>query len=131
MSTKIIMNSKLGLFLIYFSLVMLCLEKVNAASDIVDDFLDENEDLNSHTAISRGPAATDQKTTNANKMQKKIVYTYKQYEKFDFDDLNIEGAGDIQNDLSIPPIHEKQFVNRLPYRQTFNPEIRKGIERVR
>jgi len=62
---------------------------------------------------------------------KKIIYTYKQYEKFDFDDLNIEGDTGAPSDLSIPSIHEKSFTNRLPYRKSFTVEIKKGIERVR
>jgi hypothetical protein len=62
---------------------------------------------------------------------KKVIYTYKQYEKFDFDDLNIEGDTGSPSDITISPIHEKRFTNRLPYRKTFNVEIRKGIERVR
>lgn len=62
---------------------------------------------------------------------KKIVYTYKQYEKFDFDDLNIEGDTGAPNDLSISPGLEKRFTNRLPYRKSFTVEIKKGIERVR
>ena len=62
---------------------------------------------------------------------KKVIYTYKQYEKFDFDDLNIEGDTGSPSDLSISPIHEKRFTNRLPYRKSFNTEIKKGIERVR
>ena len=62
---------------------------------------------------------------------KKVIYTYKQYEKFDFDDLNIEGDTGTPNDLSISPIHEKRFTNRLPYRRSFTLEIKKGIERVR
>lgn len=62
---------------------------------------------------------------------KKIIYTYKQYEKFDFDDLNIEGDTGAPSDISISPIHEKRFTNRLPYRKSFTVEIKKGIERVR
>ena len=65
------------------------------------------------------------------KDEKKVVYTYKQFEKFDFDDLNIEGESGAPNDLSISPIHEKKYTNRLPYRKSFTMEIRKGIERVR
>lgn len=65
------------------------------------------------------------------KDEKKVVYTYKQFEKFDFDDLNIEGEAGAPNDLSISPIHEKKYTNRLPYRKSFVIEIRKGIERVR
>lgn len=62
---------------------------------------------------------------------KKVIYSYKQYEKFDFDDLNIEGDTGSPNDISISPIHEKRFTNRLPYRKSFTVEIKKGIERVR
>ena len=62
---------------------------------------------------------------------KKVVYTYKQYEKFDFDDLNIEGDTGTPSDISISPIHEKRFSNRLPYRKSFTVEIKKGVERVR
>jgi hypothetical protein len=62
---------------------------------------------------------------------KKVIYTYKQYEKFDFDDLNIEGDTGAPSDISISPIHEKRFTNRLPYRKSFIVEIKKGIERVR
>lgn len=62
---------------------------------------------------------------------KKVIYTYKQYEKFDFDDLNIEGDTGAPSDISISPIHEKRFTNRLPYRKSFTMEIKKGIERVR
>lgn len=62
---------------------------------------------------------------------KKIIYAYKQFEKFDFDDINVEGDTGAPNDLSISPIHEKSFSNRLPYRKSFTVEIKKGIERVR
>ena len=62
---------------------------------------------------------------------KKVVYSYKQYEKFDFDDLNIEGDTGAPSDISISPIHEKRYTNRLPYRKSFTVEIKKGIERVR
>lgn len=62
---------------------------------------------------------------------KKVVYTYKEFEKFDFDDLNIEGDTGAPGDLSVSPIHEKSFGNRLPYRKSFTLEIKKGIERVR
>jgi hypothetical protein len=62
---------------------------------------------------------------------RKVIYTYKQFEKFDFDDLNIEADSGSPNDLSVTPIHEKRYSNRLPYRKSFTAEIRKGIERVR
>lgn len=74
-------------------------------------------------------ALVNGKTTTVG--SKKVIYTYKQFEKFDFDDLNIEGDTGAPSDLSISPIHEKRFTNRLPYRKSFTVEIKKGIERVR
>lgn len=73
--------------------------------------------------------AVDGKETTVG--NKRVIYTYKQFEKFDFDDLNIEGDTGAPGDLSISPIHEKRFTNRLPYRKSFTVEIKKGIERVR
>ena len=61
----------------------------------------------------------------------KIIYKYKKYEKFDFEDLVIEGETGGPGDLSISSRFQKQFQNKLPYRKNFNAEIRKGIERVR
>lgn len=74
-------------------------------------------------------AVVDGKETTVG--NKKVIYTYKQFEKFDFDDLNIEGDSGAPNDITISPIHEKSFTNRLPYRKSFTVEIKKGIERVR
>lgn len=65
------------------------------------------------------------------KTGKKVIYTYKDNEKLDFDEITIEGDSGLPSDLSIGPIVDKKFSNRLPYRKSFNAEIRKGIERVR
>ncbi len=81
------------------------------------------------SAEDNSPVLVDGKTTTVG--NKKVIYTYKQFEKFDFDDLNIEGDTGAPSDLSISPIHEKRFTNRLPYRKSFTVEIKKGIERVR
>lgn len=61
----------------------------------------------------------------------KVIYKYKKFEKFDFEDLVIEGETGGPGDLSISSRFQKQFQNKLPYRKNFNAEIRKGIERVR
>jgi len=65
------------------------------------------------------------------KGKQKIVYKYKKYQKFDFEDLVIEGETGNPGDLSIAPRFQRKFKNKLPYRKNFNAEIRKGIERVR
>lgn len=61
----------------------------------------------------------------------KIIYKYKKYQKFDFEDLVIEGASGSPGDLSINPRLQRKFKNKLPYRKNFNAEIRKSLERIR
>ncbi|PIK14605.1 hypothetical protein [Halobacteriovorax sp. JY17] len=70
-------------------------------------------------------------SVKAQERKKNVVYRYKQYEKFDFEDLVIEGETGGPGDLSIAPRYQKKFKNKLPYRKNFNAEIRKGVERVR
>ena len=70
-------------------------------------------------------------SVKAQESKKNIVYRYKKYEKFDFEDLVIEGETGGPGDLSIAPRYQKKFKNKLPYRKNFNAEIRKGVERVR
>jgi hypothetical protein len=61
----------------------------------------------------------------------KIIYKYKKYQKFDFEDLVIEGETGSPGDLSINPRLQRKFKNKLPYRKNFNAEIRKSLERIR
>ncbi|MEC7278096.1 MAG: hypothetical protein VXV96_17375 [Bdellovibrionota bacterium] len=61
----------------------------------------------------------------------KIIYKYKKYQKFDFEDLVIEGETGSPGDLSIIPRYQRKFKNVLPYRKNFNAEMRKSIERIR
>lgn len=61
----------------------------------------------------------------------KIIYKYKKFEKFDFEDIVIEGETGAPESISISPRFIKTFKNKLPYRKNFNAEIRKGIERIR
>jgi hypothetical protein len=65
------------------------------------------------------------------KKEKGVIYKYKKYEKFDFEDLIIEGETGSPGDLSLGLRYQKKFKNRLPYRKNFNAEIRKGLERIR
>lgn len=62
---------------------------------------------------------------------KKVIYTYKKYEKLDFDDLVIEGDSNDYAELSITPMKDMSVKNKLPYRKNFNEQIKKGISRVR
>ena len=65
------------------------------------------------------------------KKMQKIIYKYKKYEKFDFEDLSIEGESGYPGDLSILPRYKVKFTNNLPYKLNFNAEIKKSVERIR
>ena len=60
-----------------------------------------------------------------------IVYKYRKYQKFDFENLVIEGETGSPGDLSVGTRFQRKFRNKLPYRKNFNAEIRKAIERIR
>ena len=62
--------------------------------------------------------------------EQKIIYKYKQYEKFDFEDLVVEGETGSPGDLSIIPRYQRKIKNKLPYKRNFIPEMKKGIERI-
>jgi len=60
-----------------------------------------------------------------------IVYKYKQYEKFDFEDMVVEGETGSPGDLSVSSRFQRKFSNKLPYRKNFHAEIKKAVERIR
>ncbi len=70
-------------------------------------------------------------TSLAQEKKGKTIFKYKQYEKFDFDDLVVDAGSGGPGDLSIAPRFQQKFENKLPYRKNFNPEIRRTISRVK
>lgn len=62
---------------------------------------------------------------------KKVNYTYKKFERFDFDALEVEGGTGSPGDLSISPRFRKQFKNKIPERKNFNKEIIQSIDGIR
>jgi hypothetical protein len=60
-----------------------------------------------------------------------VRYEYKKYEKFDFDEIGVEGEAGSPGDISISPRLRKEFKNRLPERQNFNKEMKKAINGIR
>lgn len=61
----------------------------------------------------------------------KVRYEYKKFEKFDFDEIGIEGEAGSPGDISISPRVRNEFRNRLPERGDFNKEMKKAIEGIR
>lgn len=62
---------------------------------------------------------------------KKVRYEYKKFEKFDFDEIGVEGEAGSPGDISISPRTRNEFQNRLPERANFNKEMKKAIEGIR
>ncbi len=62
---------------------------------------------------------------------KSIRYEYKKFEKFDFDEIGVEGEAGSPGDLSINPRARNEFRNKLPERTNFNKEIKKSVEVIR
>ncbi len=73
----------------------------------------------------------DQSFAKSTSNQGKIIYKYKDYEKFDFDDLVIEGDSTSPGDLSVLTRYQRKFDNKLPYRRSFNKEIKKSVGSIR
>ena len=61
----------------------------------------------------------------------RTIYKYRKYQKFDFENLTIDGERGLPDALSVSRGNRFKYKNRLPYRKNFNPEIKKGIERIR
>ena len=60
-----------------------------------------------------------------------VRYEYKKLEKFDFDEIGVEGEAGSPGDISISPRLRKEFKNKLPERQNFNQEMKKAIDCIR
>lgn len=60
-----------------------------------------------------------------------VRYEYKKVEKFDFDEIGVEGEAGSPSDISISPRLRKEFKNNLPERQNFNKEMKKAIDGIR
>lgn len=69
--------------------------------------------------------------SQSKRQQPNVRYEYKKFEKFDFDEIGIEGEAGSPGDISISPRVRNEFKNRLPERQNFNKEMKKAIEGIR
>ncbi len=63
--------------------------------------------------------------------QKNIKYEYKKFERFDFDEIGVEGEAGSPGDISISPRMRKEFRNKLPEKDNFNREMKKAIDGIR
>jgi hypothetical protein len=63
--------------------------------------------------------------------KKSIRYEYKKYEKFDFEEIGVQGEAGSPGDISISPRLRNEFRNKLPERVNFNKEMKKAIDGIR
>lgn len=59
------------------------------------------------------------------------IYKYKEYEKFDFDDLNVEGDSGAAGEVSVNPRFMKEFKNKLPEKHNFNSEMLRALDSIK
>lgn len=67
----------------------------------------------------------------AEEQKPSVRYEYKKFEKFDFEEIGVEGEAGAPGDISISPRLRKEFSNRLPERKNFNKEMKKAIDGIR
>lgn len=67
----------------------------------------------------------------AQEAKKNVRYEYKKFEKFDFDEIGVEGEAGAPGDISISPRLRKEMKNKLPERANFNKEMKKSIDVIR
>lgn len=60
-----------------------------------------------------------------------VRYEYKKFEKFDFDEIGVEGEAGSPGDISISPRLRKEFSNKLPEKKNFNKEMKKAVDGIR
>lgn len=70
-------------------------------------------------------------TTVAQDKNKNVNYEYKKFERFDFEEIGVEGESGAPGDLSIAPAPRKNYGNRLPERKSFNKEVRRSASGIR
>ena len=63
--------------------------------------------------------------------KQKIIYKYKKYEKFNLEDISVDGETGVPGDLSLINRYQRKFKNKLPYRKNFRPEVVFGMERLK
>lgn len=63
--------------------------------------------------------------------EKKVVYKFKEYEKFDLGDLEIKGSIIAPGDISVKERRRKVFERDLMRRENFDKKILKEIKFLR
>ncbi len=68
--------------------------------------------------------------SEAKRKKENVIYKYKKYEKFDLEEISVDGETGVPGDISIINRFKREFNNKLPYRKNFRPEVILSIERI-
>ena len=69
--------------------------------------------------------------TQVHGQERNVRYEYKKFEKFDFDEIGVEGEAGSPGDISTSHRLRNEFKNKLPERQNFNKEMKRAVEGIR
>ena len=70
-------------------------------------------------------------TTQVLAQKKKVIYKYKEYEKFDLGDMEIKGSIIAPGDLSVKERRRKVFERDLFHKDNFDEKIIEDIKFIR
>ncbi len=63
--------------------------------------------------------------------QPRKKFVYKKYEKFDFEEISLQGEVVAPGDLSVMTRFQRHFRNKLPYKRSFNRELKRSLKRIK
>lgn len=66
----------------------------------------------------------------AKKRKSKVIYKYKKFESFDFENISVEGDSSTPGDISVNPRFRVRFKNKLPEKKSFNTEVIDSIDMI-
>ncbi|AYF43299.1 MULTISPECIES: hypothetical protein [Halobacteriovorax] len=61
----------------------------------------------------------------------KVIYKYKKFEKFNLDEISVDGELGAPGEITVSSRYLRQFKNKLPSKPNFHLEMMKGLDRIR
>ncbi len=76
------------------------------------------------------PHSFAQKSKGKSSGKRKIIYKYKKFESFDFENISVEGDTTSPGDISVNPRFRVKFKNKLPEKKSFNTETLDSLDMI-
>ncbi len=64
-------------------------------------------------------------------VKEKVVYKYKKFEKFNLEEISVDGELGAPGEITVSSRYLRQFKNKLPSKPNFHLEMMKGLDRIR